>query len=150
MVCPTWAAARHGGIAAVPLNPHGQTIFEPDGVPRCPVDLRMHPTYQYVRVGGYRAQIYRCPLYFPQRRELECDHPQFRRTTGCVKHINIEPGGLQRVLLDRKSAHYKDLYRQRTCCERINSQAQALGIERAISPEPPVCRSPQYLHLYHY
>ncbi len=35
-----------------------------------------------------------------------------------------------RVLLDRASAAYKDLYDQRTCAERINSQAKALGIER--------------------
>jgi len=34
------------------------------------------------------------------------------------------------VLLDRDAAPYKDLYRQRTCVERINSQAKALGIER--------------------
>jgi len=35
-----------------------------------------------------------------------------------------------RVLHDRDSAAYKDLYDQRTCAERINSQAKALGIER--------------------
>ncbi len=35
-----------------------------------------------------------------------------------------------RVTLDRDSPLYHALYTQRTCCERINSQAQALGIER--------------------
>jgi len=49
---------------------------------------------------------------------------------GCVKYINIESGGLFRVLLDRDSAAYKDIYRQRTSAERINAQAKALGIER--------------------
>jgi hypothetical protein len=32
--------------------------------------------------------------------------------------------------LDRDSQRYKDIYKQRTATERINSQAKALGIER--------------------
>jgi hypothetical protein len=35
-----------------------------------------------------------------------------------------------RITLDRKSELYKNLYKQRTSCERINSQAKELGIER--------------------
>lgn len=35
-----------------------------------------------------------------------------------------------RVMLDRNSPLYKVVYNQRTCCERINSQAKELGIER--------------------
>ena len=35
-----------------------------------------------------------------------------------------------RALLDRDSPLYHAVYAQRTACERINSQAQALGIER--------------------
>ena len=35
-----------------------------------------------------------------------------------------------RITLDRSSPLYKAIYTQRTSCERINSQAQALGIER--------------------
>ncbi|GHO54495.1 hypothetical protein KSB_29700 [Ktedonobacter robiniae] len=35
-----------------------------------------------------------------------------------------------RVLLDRSSPLYKAVYTQRTSCERINSQAKELGIER--------------------
>ncbi len=34
------------------------------------------------------------------------------------------------VLLDRSSPLYKVVYTQRTACERINSQAKALGIEQ--------------------
>jgi hypothetical protein len=34
------------------------------------------------------------------------------------------------VLLDRDSPLYHAVYSQRTSCERINSQAKALGIER--------------------
>ena len=35
-----------------------------------------------------------------------------------------------RALLDRDGSLYHAIYTQRTACERINSQAQALGIER--------------------
>jgi len=35
-----------------------------------------------------------------------------------------------RALLDRDDPLYKAVYTQRTCCERINSQAKDLGIER--------------------
>ena len=37
---------------------------------------------------------------------------------------------MARVTLDRHSPLYKAIYTQRTCCERINSQAKELGIER--------------------
>jgi hypothetical protein len=126
-------AALHGGIAAVPKNQHGHPTFprDPDGVPRCPRHLRMHPTYQFAHSNGYRAQLYRCPLFFPDpRAEAACDHKQFQVAKGCVKHINIERGGMMRTTLDRTSPLYKAIYTQRTSCERINSQAKALGIER--------------------
>ena len=35
-----------------------------------------------------------------------------------------------RVTLDRTGPLYKAIYKQRTSCERINSQAKDLGIER--------------------
>ena len=39
-------------------------------------------------------------------------------------------GARLRYQIDRDSDAFKNLYRQRTACERINSQAVALGIER--------------------
>jgi hypothetical protein len=42
----------------------------------------------------------------------------------------LELGGQMRVTLDRDGPLYHAVYTQRTTCERINSQAQALGIER--------------------
>jgi hypothetical protein len=73
---------------------------------------------------------FRCPLLFPERTGQVCDHAQFAKGRGCVKDPNWEQGGLMRVLLDRQSPLYQAVYHQRTACERINSQAQALGIER--------------------
>ena len=120
------------GIAAIPLNQHGHPTFErdPDGIPLCPKGLRMTPTYQFAHTNGYRAQRYRCPLLFPEKTSRTCDHEQFRKKKGCVKDINIERGGLMRIRLDRDSPFYKAIYNQRTACERINSHAKALGIER--------------------
>lgn len=126
------SCALRGGMAAIPKNQHAHPVFvrDPDGVPRCPAGLRMHPTYQFAHTNGYRAQRYRCPLLYPARTGQHCDHEQFAKGKGCVKDCNIEAGGLMRVTLDRDSPLYKAVYTQRTCCERINSQAKNLGIER--------------------
>ena len=40
------------------------------------------------------------------------------------------PGAWLRYTLDRGGEKYKEIYRQRTAVERINSQAFTLGIER--------------------
>jgi hypothetical protein len=124
------AAVRHGGIAAVPLNARTNTIFDKDGVPRCPIGLRMHPTYRYAHPYGYHAQRYRCPLLFPQANGQTCEYEQFKKGKGCMKDINDEPGGRARLLMDRTHPLYHAVYAQRTSCERINSQAKELGIER--------------------
>ena len=125
-------AVRHGGIAAVPLNQHGHPVYQrdADGVPLCPMGWRMQPTYQFDHTRGYRAQRFRCPLLFPQPSGATCEHEQFAKGKGCVKDVNWELGGQMRVTLDRDSPLYKAVYTQRTCCERINSQAKELGIER--------------------
>ncbi len=124
--------AHRQGIAAIPLNTHGHQDVprDPDGTPRCWAGLRMHPTYQFAHTNGYRAQRFRCPLLFPESTGQTCDHAQFVKGKGCVKDPNWEKGGLMRALLDRQSPLYQAIYHQRTACERINSQAQALGIER--------------------
>jgi Transposase DDE domain len=124
--------APRGGMAAIPLNQHAheEVVRDPDGIPRCPIGLRMHPTYQFQHTNGFRAQRYRCPLLYPAATGQTCDHEQFRKHKGCVKDINLEAGGLMRVTLDRDSPLYHVIYNQRTSCERINSQAKDLGIER--------------------
>src|SRR5207248_4196671 len=124
--------AHRQGIAAIPLNSHGheEVPRDPDGTPRCWAGLRMSPTYQFEHTNGFRAQRFRCPLLFPARTGETCPHAQFVKGKGCVKDPNWEQGGLMRALLDRTSPLYHVVYTQRTACERINSQAQALGIER--------------------
>ncbi len=125
-------SALHGGIAAVPKNQHGHPLFprDADGVPRCHKGLRMIPRFFFRHSNGYRAQRFGCPLVFPTRSDQPCEWLSCNHGQGCHKDPNWEPGGLQRVLLDRSSPLYKAVYTQRTSCERINSQAKELGIER--------------------
>jgi hypothetical protein len=125
-------AALHGGIGAVALNQHDHPVYEldHDGTPLCPLGLRMHAQFVFRHTRDYQAQRFRCPLIFPQRLDFTCSHAQFASGRGCVKDLNIELGGRMRVTLDRNGPLYKGIYKQRTSCERINSQAQALGIER--------------------
>lgn len=126
------AAARHGGIAAVPLNQHSKTPVArlSDGTPVCPARLPMQPTIDFNHTYGYRARRFRCPLLFPEPTGTGCDHEQFAKGRGCVKDVNWERGGIQRVTLDRRSPLFQALSRQRTGCERVNARAKELGIER--------------------
>jgi hypothetical protein len=67
------AAARHGSIAAVPLNQHHPGLQrDPDGTPLCAKGLCMTPTFCYEHPYGYRARRFRCPLLFSgtQRADL--------------------------------------------------------------------------------
>jgi len=128
-----YETVAHGsGIGAIALNSHGHEHVprDPDGTPYCSAGLRMQPPCQFDHTNGYRAQRFRCPLLFPERTGQTCQHEQFAKGKGCVKDCNIEAGGLMRALLDREGPLYKAVYTQRTCCERINSQAKDFGIER--------------------
>lgn len=124
--------ALHHGIAAVPKNQHGHPVFQrdADGTPICPKGLRMTPVFTFQHTRGYRALRFQCPLLLPVATGEACDHAQFVKGIGCKKDVNWELGGLMRVQLDRSGPLYKAIYTQRTSCERINSQAKELGIER--------------------
>ncbi len=126
------ATVHHGDIAAIPLNQHGHPTFprDPDGVPCCPKGLRMAPTFTFAPTNGYQALRYRCPLLFPEKTGTTCDHTQFAKGCGCVKDVKHELGGQMRVMLGRSAPLCPGIYRQRTSCERINSQAKEPGIER--------------------
>ena len=125
-------AALHDGIGAVPLNQHAHPLYEraTDGTPICPKGLPMQATFSFNHTNGYRALRFRCPLLFPQATGACCDHEQFAKGKGCVKDVNWEVGGQMRVTLNRDGPLYHGIYNQRTAAERINSQAQAFGIER--------------------
>jgi hypothetical protein len=120
-----------GGIPAIPLNLRGQRQVPrtPEGMPRCTHQYVMTPGPRFVHEDGYRAQRFTCPLLHPRKTGATCSDPHFA-TGGCTHKINLEPGGMLRMRVDRASPAYQAIYDQRTCAERINSQATALGIER--------------------
>jgi len=49
---------------------------------------------------------------------------------GCTTTLATSIGARIRYQIDRDSALFKEIYKQRTATERINSQAKELGIER--------------------
>jgi len=125
-------AAEQGGLAAVPFNTRGQPrpTLDARGFPVCARGLSMHAGPVSLEKAGFHSQRLLCPLLFPRPTGATCEHAQFAKGTGCIKQVNIELGGLLRLSLDRHSDAYRQVYKQRTSAERINSQATALGIER--------------------
>lgn len=102
-----------GGIAAIALNSRGKHIptLDERGHPLCrDCQQSMDYLYQWMQ-DHHRLARFQCP---------HCQR---------ITKMNIEPGHIMRVRLDRQSEIYKTLYSKRTTTERINSQATALGIE---------------------
>ena len=75
---------------------------------------------------------YVCPLRHPQLTpDATCpvNHERWPKD-GCTAMMPTSIGARLRYQLDRDSAEYKTIYKQRTADERVNSQALELGIER--------------------
>jgi hypothetical protein len=130
----------NGGFAAVPFSEKGgykQTDrqFSSDGRPLCRAGLPMPLQFTFTDrtsclIEHERAK-YVCPLRFPHPTARVCPvrHPNWKKG-GCTAMMPTSIGARLRYSIDRGSEAYKQLYRQRTAVERINSQAVALGIER--------------------
>ena len=73
----------------------------------------------------------RCPLLHPEPTGAVCPiaEPHWEKG-GCTTTIATSAGARIRHQLDRDGQAYKQLYAKRTMVERINSQAEALGILR--------------------
>jgi len=126
-----------GGLAAVPFVPHGgikERHFDPDGLPLCSAGLPMPLKSTFIcrttEVEHQRGR-YACPLLFPEATGDSCPiaHNNWPKG-GCLLTMATAQGARLRYQLDRESDAYKDLYKQRTATERVNSQAKELGIER--------------------
>lgn len=126
----------HDGFAAIPFTERGgyKRSFDPHGCPYCQAGLAMPRKYTFqvknTRVPHEQGR-HVCPLRFPKPTDQTCpiDHKQWAKG-GCTSTMPTSIGARLRYLLDRDSAAYKKVYSQRTVSERINSQAEALGIER--------------------
>jgi hypothetical protein len=127
-------------FAAVPFSEKGGykakgRWFTPEGLPLCAAGLPMPLQYIYTDrttcIVEHERGKYVCPLRFPQPTNDACpvNHKNWKKR-GCTVMMSTSIGARLRYTLDRDSQHYKDIYKQRTATERINSQAKALGIER--------------------
>lgn len=128
------------GFAAVPFSEKGkykakQRQFDTQGLPLCKAGLVMPLKFTFWDrtkcLVEHERGMYVCPLQFPLRAQSGC--PIRHRTWkhgGCTVQMPTSIGARLRYTLDRDSERYKEIYRQRTATERINSQAIALGIER--------------------
>lgn len=128
-----------GGFAAIP-NRFGDTKqrhFTDDGRPLCAAGLPMTLLCTYFNRTSripYQANRWACPLCSTtgqSQAQQPCPvaHPQWSKG-GCRSALPVADGARIRHQLDRHSAEYQTIYNQRTACERIFSQAVALGIEQ--------------------
>jgi hypothetical protein len=127
-------------FAAVPYSMKGgykanERLFTSEGLPICKAGLAMPLQFTYldrtVSIIEHERGKYVCPLMFPERADRGCpiQHEKWGKK-GCTVTMSTSPGARLRYSLDRESQIYKNIYKQRTAVERINSQAYALGIER--------------------
>lgn len=100
-----------GGMTAIPLNARGRIPprLNALGHPICVCQTEMQPRYQWIEQNR-SVQQFDCPA------------------CGRRRKMGVEKGHLLRLQLDRSSQRYLQLYQLRTCVERINSQAAAMGI----------------------
>jgi hypothetical protein len=125
------------GFAAVPFSQKGghKRSFSPDGLPLCKAGLPMPLKLTFISRTSCLVEHERgrhaCPLLFPEPTGQACpiDHDRWPKG-GCVTTLPTSIGARIRYQLDRESEAYKQLYKQRSATERVNSQAVDLGIER--------------------
>jgi hypothetical protein len=124
---------RAGGFAAVPFVVKGKSkrTFSSDGLPLCKAGLPMPLKSTYIsRTTGIiddQRGSHICPLVYPERGDDACpiDDPHWAKG-GCKTSLSTSRGARVR----HQSPAYKEVYKQRTATERINSLAKELGIER--------------------
>jgi hypothetical protein len=126
-----------GGVAAVPLNSGKRGAgrqFAADGAPLCAAHLAMPRLFTYQDRSGlvpHEREKCGCPLLHPSVTGAPCPIADAHFAKGgCTTTLATSAGARVRHQLDRESEAYKRLYAQRSMVERINSQAEALGILR--------------------
>ena len=121
------------GFAAVPFSGRSaQRTFDSHGHPLCEAGLSFHSSYTFTSratLFEHQRTHYICPLKGQSEQSCPIQHKKWAKG-GCTHRLPTNIGARLRHQIDRDSVLYKDIYKQRTATERINSQATALGIER--------------------
>lgn len=129
-------------FAAVPFSEKGgykSRQFNPQGLPICEAGLAMPLLFTYtdrtVTIVEHERGKYVCPFFSKGVKnkfvKQNCPiHHKNARKGGCTATMPTSIGARLRYSLDRHSQAYKEIYKQRSATERINSQAVSLGIER--------------------
>jgi len=129
-------------FAAVPFSEKGgykSRKFNAEGLPICAAGLPMPLLFTYtdrtVTIVEHERGKYICPFFSKNVKnkfiKQSCPiHHARARKGGCAVSMPTSIGARLRYSLDRQSQIYKDIYKQRSATERINSQAVSLGIER--------------------
>lgn len=136
-VYAAFSSKDHDGFAAVPFaerGPQAKRTFNAEGFPLCQAGLAMplKSTFQCrTALVEHEKGRYTCPVQALRTSGKTCpvNHKNWAKG-GCVTTMPTSVGARIRHQLDRNSQTYKDVYKQRTATERINSQAVELGIER--------------------
>jgi len=124
-------------FAAVPFSEKGGykvtgRSFNPEGLPLCKAGLPMPLLFTFTDrttcLIAHERGKYVCPLR-SSAQSCPVNHERWNKG-GCTAMMPTSSGARLRYTLDRQSQRYKDIYKQRTAVERINSQAVNLGIER--------------------
>lgn len=117
------------------VNKAKQRLLSPEGLPLCAAGLPMPLLFTFTDrttcLVEHERGKYGCPLFHPQPTGQACPiaHKNAAKK-GCAAMMPTSVDARLCYTLDRDSQAYKDIYKQRTAVERINSQAYALGIER--------------------
>jgi hypothetical protein len=128
---------EHDGFAAVPFADRGATAkltFDETGLPLCKAGFPMplkSTFWAKTSLVPHEKGRYGCPFAAPDNEQHACpiSHKNWAKG-GCATTIPTSIGARLRYQQDRESPAYKDVYKQRTATERVNSQAVNLGIER--------------------
>jgi len=123
-------------FAAAPFSQRGghKLTFDQNGLPLCKAGFSMPLRYTFwskTTLVHHQRGRYVCPLLFPEETGQHCpiNHKRWPKG-GCTTTIPTSIGTRIRYQLNRQGEAYKQVYKQRTASERINSQAVELGIER--------------------
>jgi hypothetical protein len=128
---------EHDGFAAVPFADRGATAkltFDETGLPLCKAGFPMplkSTFWAKTSLVPHEKGRYGCPFAASDNEQHACpiSHKNWAKG-GCATTIPTSIGARLRYQQDRESPAYKDVYKQRTATERVNSQAVNLGIER--------------------